>query len=717
MNVSASLTAPLPSHSRVILLAALLCLSCSSVLAQGGSSDYTADLPSVERVKAEIKGSDPTDSLARQVAVFTYLYTYVDRIKLNRDYRGPYTPGETRVMTAYRLAAYQISQEYAKTHPPAEASAFERLHGQYEMNSEFYKDWSKRLIGPQSAAAYKGAEAGLGATQQAHVDSIKRANEEAQRQSQAQTTNAQGLSNDPTAVATRRCLELGGDATACMGKSFVGGLMSMVGLDSGTMQSVIGPGRTGVSLSGIYHTPGAVTSLDFGADSAAIQHCGTLVNVDTSYTIRKSPAALEVLLQTEPHPIQLSMRPDGSLIGPGLVDVKGQIIIGYHTVTTTQMIDGVRAVPGQCEGPCQTTARVPDYAPKTERCSIASFASPPPRPPASAKSEDAGIIGALTGMMSTITPLSEPGLRMNGKYSSAGGLLLDFGGDAVTLDCGPAHVKQPYTVENSPSQLLIRVNNNGGPFTLAIAPDNTLRGSGSTTVNGRLVSGMNGANVTFTPRSQQCDVTTLTPASANSSTSIAANTSATPPPAQPVPGPTPSASTPGPARNPYTTAAASPAANTPAPGSPAATNTPAPSSGPRATMRILIAAEFPSGANPMAGQSIFIMRERLDEVLRKLGVPVPPNSTPSKAMQTLATSCHTMDCRPVMSGLDNYYITTAKLDNAGKATLSATAATGPYFLFALVRTPNGSLIWDIPTNLAAGDNTITLTAANAELVH
>src|SRR4029434_9078864 len=56
-------------RAHVILLYALLCLLCSSVLvlAQTPSSDYTNDLPSVERVKAEIKGSDPTDTLARQL--------------------------------------------------------------------------------------------------------------------------------------------------------------------------------------------------------------------------------------------------------------------------------------------------------------------------------------------------------------------------------------------------------------------------------------------------------------------------------------------------------------------------------------------------------------------------------------------------------------------------------------------------------------------------
>jgi len=130
--------------------------------------------------------------------------------------------------------------------------------------SDFYKDWSKRLIGPQSAAAYHGMESEMGARQQAHVDSIKRANEEAQ----AHTTNAQGLSNDPTAVATRRCLELGGNPAACMGKSFVGGLMSMVGFDSSTMQAVTGPSRSGVVLSGQYRSCSALPSISFGTDSS-----------------------------------------------------------------------------------------------------------------------------------------------------------------------------------------------------------------------------------------------------------------------------------------------------------------------------------------------------------------------------------------------------------------------------------------------------------------
>ena len=244
------------------LLAAVLCLTCGVAVAQA-SADYTDDLPSVERVKAEIKGSDPTDTLARQVAVFTYLSAYVDRIKYNRTVRGPYTPGETRVITAYNLAAYQMSQDYAKLHTPAEAAAFERLHGQYEMNSDFYTDWSKRLIGKQSAAAYKNAETQLAATAQAHYDQEMQQYKQdsaAQQAADKQIFGTQGLSNDPTAVATRRCLELGGSSIGCMGKGLTSGFMDLIGFNT---EDIAGPGRAGVILSGLYKNPATTPTLTF----------------------------------------------------------------------------------------------------------------------------------------------------------------------------------------------------------------------------------------------------------------------------------------------------------------------------------------------------------------------------------------------------------------------------------------------------------------------
>ena len=683
---------------RKMLLVALLCLACTNLLAQANNTSYTSDMPSVERVKAEIRGSDPTDTLARQVAVFVYLSQYIQRIKYNRSYSGPFTPDEQRLMGAYDLAAYQISQDYAKSHTADEAKAFERLHGQYEMNSEFYKDWSKRLIGKQSAAAYKGAETGLAATAKAHFDEEKRVNDEA-RANASKTTS--GLSNDPTAVATRRCLELGGTPAGCMGKGFTSGLMGMIGIN---MEEIAGSGRAGVVLFGGYKGPATTVSLGFGADTVALGGCGKLVTDPHSYAVEKRPGSLQVMVQNEPHTIVLTMRPDGGLTGPGIIDVKGQIITGYHDVTETLYMNNQPVVDASCGGVCSKTTRVPDYAPKVERCTIGSLAPPPhPKPSATPAqpAADSGLIGALTGFMDTIAPSGgEPGLRMTGKYGS-GMLLLDFSAASVTLDCGQAHVRQPYTVENAPNQLLIHVENAGGPFTLALEPDNSLRGSGSTAVNGRLVTGMNGDNVAFAPHSEHCDVATLRPKSGSTpATNVAGNAPAAVPAPQPVAG--------GSAA-PVTAVSNQRTSLTPA-------SAPSPSPG-RASMRVTISADFPSGPNPMVGQSVFVMKERIDDVLRKLGVAVPANSTPGQAMQVLATSCKTTDCRPVFSGMTKYYVTTVKLDSTGKAVLSAQAATGPYFVFAMVKAPNGTYFWDIPANLQAGENSITLSPANVELVH
>jgi hypothetical protein len=110
------------------------------------------------------------------------------------------------------------------------------------------------------------------------------------------------------------------------------------------------------------------------------------------------------------------------------------------------------------------------------------------------------------------------------------------------------------------------------------------------------------------------------------------------------------------------------------------------------------------------------MRERMDDVLRKLGAPIPPNTTPAQAWQAFATAClgKGVDCTPVWTALKSHFVTATKLDATGKATLSATATTGAYFLFAQVRSPEGLMVWDLPQTFVAGDNTVTLTAANAE---
>jgi len=665
-------------RAHVILLAALLCLLGSSipVWAQATSSDYTNDLPPVERVKAEIKGSDPTDTLARQVAVFTYLQTYLDRIKSNRSQRGSFTPGESKMWNAYRNAAYEISQEFAKTHTPAEAKAFEQLHGYYTLNGPFYDDWSKRLIGPQAAAAYKDAEAGLNAAgERRHQQATEQYKQDraAQQAADRQINGNKSLSDDPTTVAARRCLELGGSTLGCTGKGLTAGIMDLAGFGTEAQESLMGPGRAGVVLKGLYKNPATVTALNFDEASVSINGCGKLADDAHNYSLEKRSGLLRITIDNEPNPIVLTMRPDGGLVGPGLIDIKGRIIVGYFTKTHYE--NGI---------PTGTTS-TPDYRPAMGRCVIGSLAKPPdpkPAPSAAQSASDGSPVGELTGVLGSFVPdAGEVGLRMTGKYGG-GTLLLDFSGNSLVLDCGQAHVRQPYTVENSSNALLIHVQNSGGPFTLAVQPDNSLRGTGSTTINGRLVTGMKGDNVTFAPHSETCDVATFRPKTgATSTTSVAT---------------------------------AAPAPTTAAP----ATSTPAAAAG-GAGIKLTIISSFPSGANPLAGAGVALMSERFDTLLRKVGAPIAADVTPGKALQAYAANClPPRSCPAYATAMHPYYVVKGNFDSAGRVVLTAPVPTGTYYVFSSAKAPNGgALVWDVPIELRVGENTLTLTAGNAELIH
>ena len=108
----------------------------------------------------------------------------------------------------------------------------------------------------------------------------------------------------------------------------------------------------------------------------------------------------------------------------------------------------------------------PIYAPKTERCTIGAFAPAPAPPP-----DKNPLTRGLTSAMNTMMPEGPTGLRMAGHYAGQGGLALEFAVDAVTLDCGAAHVKGLTQWRNGSNQIQIIVKNGASPFTLALQPN------------------------------------------------------------------------------------------------------------------------------------------------------------------------------------------------------------------------------------------------------
>jgi hypothetical protein len=281
---------------------------------------------------------------------------------------------------------------------------------------------------------------------------------------------------------------------------------------------------------------------------------------------------------------------------------------------------------------------------------------------------------------------------MAGKFGG-GTLLLDFSGNSLVLDCGQAHVRATYTVENAPSTFLVHVQNPGSPFTLALQPDSSLRGSGSTTVNGKLVTGMSGENITFAPHSEACDVGTFHSKTGAASASSVATAS---------PAPAAVATPPRPASVEPVSAAPTGATNSPV------------TSG----MTLAISSSFPIAANPLAGRVVQLMSERYDIALRKVGAPIAADITPGKALVAYMANCGPpKSCPAYAAAMHPYFVGKATFDTNGKATVTADVPPGSYYVFSAASGTSGALVWDLPITLKAGDNTITLTATNAELVH
>jgi len=216
-----------------------------------------------------------------------------------------------------------------------------------------------------------------------------------------------------------------------------------------------------------------------------------------------------------------------------------------------------------------------------------------------------------------------------------------------------------------------------------VQPDNSLRGAGSTTVNGRLVSGMSGDNVTFAPHSETCDVGTFRPKTGATPTASVA----TAPPAP-----------------------AAPAASAPVASVPSATG--------GTSIKLTIISSFPGGANPLAGATVALMSERFDTLLRKVGAPIAADVTPGKALQAYAANCFPpRSCPAYATAMHPYYVVKGNFDNTGRVVLTAQVPAGTYYVFCSAKGPNGAYVWDVPGQLKVGENTVTLTAANAELLH
>lgn len=475
---------------------------------QPASSPYLSEMPSVDKVKSTIQGTSPDDTLARQVAVFTYLQQIVERMEPpNRRY-GVTTPDEQRIMSAYSLAAYQMSQAYAKTHTPEQAKEFERLHGRYEMDGAFFKEWFSALFTPDFRAAYKESVAGRFAKYSAHVAQEQQQYDRATaRQKAAAAQQARQNTGD---AALRTCVESGRSEMECLGENLHKEFMQMEAPLLGAK------GRpTGLRMGGAYST--GRFAIAFDSWLAAVSCGGGLLKLP--YTVHLSGNRLAIDVQRPGNPMKFAMRQDGSLLGPGPVDMpvlvqagnsRGSRAPAYQpeTHTTTQQTQIPAAdVPNHAIGEVQQNGM--EYSVTQQTTTTTSEpAWPAPQSSPNMAIKTVRCDAALLRPSASDARLPS-GLRMSGTYAGAGGLRIEFRDDSATLECGAAHVSEAYSVQDSGGEVMVRMQNGSRPVILALEPNGTLSGSGTVQVNGRVMAGRRGNEILYAPRTTSCNIGTM----------------------------------------------------------------------------------------------------------------------------------------------------------------------------------------------------------------
>ena len=468
---------------------------------------YLAGMPSPVLIRQRIQGSNPIDTLARQVAVLNRLPRVIERMRMAPERGYNLTPDEQQAANAYNLTSYQLSQGYIKSATPDAAKAFEQLVGRYEGDPEL----NNQMFGLLSTAAladYRRVDGGANAQAQQRAEQQRREAEQ-QRVPAAPTAAAPSLANDPGRVEMRRCLELGGGDAECLGKGLTTGFIDFVG---GAPADLLKAAKSdanppGVRIGGTFAAPAGLTLL-FDNGAANLSSCGKLIPDSRNYTVSKRGNQLQVEIANMPKPLVVVLGPNNVFTGPASFPITGQVIVGYRNVWVEQRrVSDNAVVPGSGHW-----EQEPISESRTVNCGFASL-----RPTAAAQTET-----TLTGLFSQIlggqadpaaqqsgTATAPAGPRMGGTYADSG-LKIEFRATAAILDCGQAHVMSPYDVQNLVDRVVVTVRNRNAPVTLTLRPDGGLVGSGSVDVAGRLVSGMNDAGVTFTPHTERCSVGTLT---------------------------------------------------------------------------------------------------------------------------------------------------------------------------------------------------------------
>jgi hypothetical protein len=321
---------------------------------------------------------------------------------------------------------------------------------------------------------------------------VKKANEEndaIEARAQAVITGKKPQTVEQRAL--NRCITSGRLPATCMGNTLMKPFGDIV---ASVLPEVGGELPPGSHFSGNFEGSGS-WRIEFD-DRFSMTTCGGLDPAQQKYSLVLRNNTVVITIPSKPKDIFLTMRPDGTLAGPGPITVYGIITTGQRTEETST-----------------TRTHVTEYKDATRVC---------PPPVLSSKGAAPSAVDMGTGFLKSMLsdgekgPPTPPGLRMHGTYGGQGGLSVDFYPESAVVACGEAAHASPYIVQVSGTQPVIKIEDPAHPITLATKPGGELdSGSGPYEVHGRTITGKNdNGDFTFAPLNMTCNLGVLKPGAA-----------------------------------------------------------------------------------------------------------------------------------------------------------------------------------------------------------
>lgn len=496
------------------------------------SPPYALEFPSAATVlnaMRAMRASDPQETVRRFIGAFYQLGEILKVLAGSRASTG-YLPDEKKLIDQYGRAESALEAAGPKKFPGQQFGLAANPYHYGPMDPRFGFEGIPVWISFFTPGMHDRYARLVGGDDPSYMAKVRQEWQTGLQEAQAkvmraaQTLQAENHSSSPYAgnddggrAEVRSCMESGRSQMECVGEGLKAGLADLVGggMAKGMAKAIQGP--DGLRLTGVYSS--ANLQINFDASNAKVS-CGSLVTQPHPYTVKRTGYQLLIGVPISPKPLTLSYGPDGRLMGPGSIAVDGRIVTGNKTITWTEYETKTEVIHHSEYGsygfptadstrtvtvPVQKTRTIVLTAPKTESCNAAVL------PPKGAAPTLSGVLTQTLGTQASESQNTAPGLRLNGSYASPGGLKIEFRGDSATLECSDSEHSEGYAVLPESGQLVVKFQNDTGPFALTLEPNGTLAGSGTVEVTGRVMTGLKGTEPVYLPRNARCAVGTFAP--------------------------------------------------------------------------------------------------------------------------------------------------------------------------------------------------------------